>query len=152
VAASVRRAAPSDLAEVVRLLELYYSEWDIWQRDSPAQVVASLLQPSLGYFLAEVDSQPAGCVLLRPLPSVPDAVECKRLFVAPEFRGRRLADALMDAAEAAAQAAGQQWIYLDSKPEFAAALALYRRRGYLDCPRYNDNAQATIFLRKSLVR
>ena len=43
-----------------------------------------------------------------------------------------------------------EWMYLDSKPEFAAALALYRRRGYVECPRYNDNAQATVFLSKSL--
>jgi hypothetical protein len=41
-------------------------------------------------------------------------------------------------------------MYLDSKPEFSAAIALYRRRGYVECTRYNDNAQATVFLRKSL--
>jgi GNAT superfamily N-acetyltransferase len=140
-----------DLAAVCALLELYYTEWDIWQRDDEAKALADLQHPQLGSLLAEVDAAPAGCVLLHPLPSIPTAAECKRLFVAPQFRGQRLADDLMDAAEAQARDAGCEWMYLDSKPEFAAALALYRRRGYVECPRYNDNAQATVFLRKSLV-
>jgi GNAT superfamily N-acetyltransferase len=87
---------------------------------------------------------------LRPLPAIDSGAECKRLFVAPDFRGQRLAGLLMDAAEAQAHAADCAWMYLDSKSEFASALALYHRRDYVECPRYNDNAQATIFLRKSL--
>jgi len=147
---TVRRAKEADLAPVSTLLKQYYTEWDIWQRDDAAKVLADLQHPQFGFLLAEVDSQTAGCVLLRPLPAIESAAECKRLYVAPEFRGQRLAARLMDAAEAQAHAAGCAWMYLDSKPEFAAALALYRRRGYTECPRYNDNAQATIFLRKSL--
>jgi hypothetical protein len=27
---------------------------------------------------------------------------------------------------------------------------MYRRRGYTDCPRYNQNVEATLFLRKDL--
>ena len=151
MAATIRRATEADLAPICALLEHYYTEWEIWQRDDEAKTLADLQHSQLGFLLAEVDEQAAGCVLLRPLPALASATECKRLFVAPEFRGQHLADLLMDAAEAQALAAGLGWMYLDSKPEFAAALAIYRRRGYLECPRYNDNAQATIFLRKSLI-
>ncbi len=150
MAASVRRATAADLAEVSALLDRYYTEWEIWQRDEGAKVLTDLQHPRLGFLLAEVDAAPAGCVLLRSLANIDSAAECKRLFVAPEYRGRRLAALLMDAAEAQARDAGCAWMYLDSKPEFAAALALYRRRGYQECPRYNDNAQATVFLRKPL--
>jgi GNAT superfamily N-acetyltransferase len=146
----VRLATPVDLPQVLALLKHYYAEWDIWQRDTEATVREALQHPPLGYLLVEVDSQPAGCVLLKPLPAIPNAVECKRLFVSPDFRGRRLADVLMDAAEAAARAAGFAWMYLDTKPEFAAAIALYHRRGYQPVERYNDNPQATIFLRLAL--
>ena len=149
-AISVRPATRADLAAVCALLELYYTEWDIWQRDDADKVLADIQHPQLGFLIAEVDAQSAGCVLLRPLPYIPNAAECKRLFVAPEFRGQRLAGLLMDAAEAQARDAACEWMYLDSKPEFAAALALYRRRGYVECPRYNDYAQATVFLSKSL--
>jgi ribosomal protein S18 acetylase RimI-like enzyme len=147
---TVRRATIADLASVSALLTQYYNEWDIWQRDSESAVHEALSHPPLGYFLAEVDGEAAGCVLLKPLPSLSNAVECKRLFVAPGFRGRRLAGALMDAAEAAARKSGHQWLYLDSKVEFATAIALYQRRGYEEVPRYNDNPQATIFMRLAL--
>ena len=93
----------------------------------------------------------AGCVLLRPLPSIALATECKRLYVAPQFRGHGLAGRLMDAAEAHALQAGLDWIYLDSRAEMTTAIALYRRRGYEEIPRFNDNAEAAIFLRKRLV-
>jgi ribosomal protein S18 acetylase RimI-like enzyme len=146
----VRLAGPPDLDCVLALLTAYYTEWDIWQRDDEHAVKQALSHPPLGYFVAEIEGVPAGCVLLKPLSSIPDAVECKRLFVAPNFRGQRLANRLMDTAESAARQVGYQWVYLDTKAEFAAAIALYRRRGYKEVERYNDNPQATIFLRLAL--
>ncbi|SEF46015.1 hypothetical protein SAMN05421819_0087 [Bryocella elongata] len=38
----------------------------------------------------------------------------------------------------------------DTNETFAAALAMYRRRGYKEIPRFNDNPQATIFMRKRI--
>jgi len=87
--------------------------------------------------------------VLRPLLSVPDAAECKRLYVRPEFRGKGLAKSLMDILEAFAARLGLDWVYLDSKDDLEVAIELYRRRGYEPCERYNDNPQATIFLRKA---
>jgi GNAT superfamily N-acetyltransferase len=147
----VRLATSADLPQVIDLLHAYYTEWDIWQRDTDATVRESLEHPPLGYLLVEVDDRPAGCVQIKALPAIPDAVECKRLFVSPDFRGHRLAGVLMDATESAARAAGYAWMYLDTRPEFAAAVALYHRRGYQTVERYNDNPQATIFMRLALV-
>ena len=42
------------------------------------------------------------------------------------------------------------WIYLDTYDDLKAAIALYIRRGYETCERYNDNPQATVFLRKQI--
>ena len=91
-----------------------------------------------------------GFVVLRDLPSIPRAGECKRLYVQPSARGHRIAEKLMDALESFAQAQGLDSIYLDSYHDLEAAIALYRKRGYTECERYNDNPQATIFLRKHL--
>jgi ribosomal protein S18 acetylase RimI-like enzyme len=150
VRTAVRFATTEDFPQVFALLRSYYEEWNVWQRDDEAAVRKAFGSAPLGYFLAEIDGQPAGCVQIKPLPALPDAVECKRLFVMPAFRGHRLAGTLMDAAESAARAAGYRWVYLDSADEFVTAIALYRRRGYEQTERYNDNAQATIFLRLAL--
>jgi ribosomal protein S18 acetylase RimI-like enzyme len=87
---------------------------------------------------------------LRKLPNIAHASECKRLYVKPTARGKHIADKLLDAQEAFARNEGVDWIYLDSYDDLKAAIALYERRGYERCERYNDNPQATLFMRKYL--
>ena len=88
--------------------------------------------------------------MLRKLGTILFAGECKRLCVQPAARGRRIADKLLDAQGDFARSKGLRWIYLDSYDELKVAVALYRKRGYVSCARYNDNPQATVFLRKNL--
>ena len=155
-APTIRRATANDLPALQALLQLYYREGDVQHSDNEQSLVATLNQHPYGFFLAELPSTPdtpseiAGCVLFRALDSIPQAAECKRLFVLPAFRGKNLASHLMDALEDTARAANLRWIYLDSKDIFQAAIAMYRRRGYIDTPRYNQNPEATLFLRKDL--
>ena len=52
--------------------------------------------------------------------------------------------------EAFARTQGIEGIYLDSYDDLKAAIALYERRGYERCERYNDNPQAMLFMRKHL--
>jgi GNAT superfamily N-acetyltransferase len=108
--------------------------------------------PSVGPYPSpsHMTDHPAGCVMLRPLPQVPLAAEVKRLYVRPAHRGLGLAHALMQVAEDHARSEGLQWLYLDTKDDLHAAIHFYLSTGYTHCPRYNDNPQATIFLRKHL--
>ncbi len=154
---SIRRATASDLPALHALLQLYYSEGDVHHTEDEQSFRSYLHQHPYGFFLAEVSSstdpaapQIAGCVLYRPLAHIPQAAECKRLFVLPAFRGHNIAARLMNTLEDTARTSGLRWIYLDSKDNFQAAIAMYRRRGYTDTPRYNENAEATLFLRKDL--
>ncbi|WP_031494870.1 GNAT family N-acetyltransferase [Bryobacter aggregatus] len=130
-------------ADFLELLEEYYDAIQVVQRDSEAQTEALFREPGNGVWVALLDGKAVGCVVLR-------AGECKRLYVQEAARGRGIADQLMQALEDFAREQGLEWLYLDSHDGLQAAIALYRRRGYLDCERYNDNPQATIFLRKRL--
>jgi DNA-binding MarR family transcriptional regulator/GNAT superfamily N-acetyltransferase len=134
-----------------RLLEEYYEAVSVIQRDTPEAIQQIIGDASSGIWVAYLRGKAVGCVMLRRLASIPFAGECKRLYVRPEARGNGLADALLDAQEAFARSRGLQWIYLDSYDDLKAAIALYRKRGYLPCERYNDNPQATVFLRKNIV-
>jgi len=134
-----------------RLLEEYYEAVSVIQRDTPEAIQQVIGDDSSGIWVAYLRGKAVGCVMLRRLSSIPFAGECKRLYVRPEARGKWLADALLDAQEAFARSRGLQWIYLDSYDDLKAAIALYRKRGYLPCERYNDNPQATVFLRKNIV-
>src|SRR5579875_1208270 len=140
---TIRRASAADFAAVASLLDSYYSEWEVWEHDPPERVLAYIEQsPPFGYLLAEAAGVAVGCVMLRPIPSIENAGECKRLFVASQARGLRVASRLMDHLEAQAAEHHLDWIYLDSVEQFQDAISLYRKRGYQPCERFNANSQS----------
>jgi ribosomal protein S18 acetylase RimI-like enzyme len=56
----------------------------------------------------------------------------------------------MEALESDAREAGYAAVYLDSKDDLQTAIRFYEHRGYERIPRYNDNPQATVFMRRRL--
>ena len=147
---NIRRATRKDLPQLAALLERYYGEWNVVQCDALERIVEYIDEPEpFGFAVAEASGVLAACVLLRRLPSITSAGECKRLYVSPDHRGHGLASRLMDYLERLASSE-VDWIYLDTGSNFTAAQSLYRARGYESCERYNDNPQATCFFRKRL--
>jgi len=137
-------------ADALDLLHEYYEAVHVVRRDTPHTLRKIFEENSSGLWLAYLGEKAVGCVMLRSLPSIPLAGECKRLYVQPAARGRRIADQLLDAQEDYARSQDLAWIYLDSYDDLEAAIALYRKRGYVPCDRYKDNPQATVFLRKRI--
>lgn len=144
-----RLTAISD--DALAILHEYYAAIHVIQQDQPGRLEELIGTTASGIWLAYLDREVVGCVVLRKLASLPHASECKRLYVKPSARGQRIADKLLDAQEAFARDQGIEWIYLDSYDALKAAIALYEKRGYQRCERYNDNPQATVFMRKQLV-
>ena len=134
--------------EVLRLINEYYEAINVAKRDTPATIEKTIQDKHSGIWLAYLNNRAVGCVVLKALPSMSSAAECKRLYVQPQARGHGLANRMLDALETFAHDKGLTWIYLDSFAALKAAVALYKKRGYVPCDRYNDNPQATIFLRK----
>lgn len=75
-----------------------------------------------------------------------DEAEVRMLAVAEEARGRGIADALMDACERAAHAAGMAGVVLSTDPGMHAAHRLYRRRGYRRLPERDWATTRTTYL------
>ncbi len=136
--------------EALAILHEYYEAVHVVQRDTPAGIEKMLRAPDSGMWLAFLGDEVVGCVVLRKLDSMNHAAECKRLYVRPAARGNRIADKLLDAMEAFARSKQVKWIYLDTYDDLKTAIALYERRGYQRCERYNNNPQATLFMRKPL--
>jgi hypothetical protein len=74
----------------------------------------------------------------------------RRARAADEEAARAIIDEYNDAVEVSAREIGYDAIYLDSKEGLDDAVRLYRRRGYVEVPRYNDNPDAIIFMRRTL--
>ena len=148
--ARIRRATVSDESAARAIVAEYNDAVGVVVRDDDATLRAYLRGPG-ALWLAEHGGAAVGCVVMRPLPNVaPGACEAKRLYVRPAQRGSGIAAALMDALETFAVRAGYRAVYLDTFEDLAGAVRFYERRGYERIDRYNDNPQATIFMRRAL--
>ena len=106
--------------------------------------------PSGRLFLALEDNVAAACVALRDLGN--GTCEMKRLFVRPEFRGRRLGWQLTELILSEARSIGYQRIRLDTLPgKMDKAIAMYRGLGFQEiAPYYNNPVAGAAFMELTL--
>ena len=139
-----------DTQDARDILKEYYEAVNVVVRDKPRDIRKMIDDAASGIWLAYLGNEVVGCVVLRRLDSIAKASECKRLYVKPSARGHGIADKILDAQEEFARSVGIEWIYLDSYDHLKTAITLYERRGYERCDRYNENPQATLFMRKRI--
>jgi putative acetyltransferase len=148
----IQRASSKNPDDAIELIEEYYEAIGVVARDDRAALLHYLSDPQIAIWVAYSGHAPVGCILYHPLPQIDSAGEMKRLYVRPAYRGFGVARLLLQTAEEFAKERQITWLYLDSKDDLFDAIAFYRRHGYRPCARYNDNPQATVFMRKRLSR
>lgn len=133
--ALVRDATAADVAAIIAIREVVAGEGRWIGRELPLpadlgdRIRASLEDPEVCYLVAEVDGAVAGDAGLRA-----DGAGRADLFMAllPEHRGRGLGRLLLDRALGWARARDDlHKVTLQVWPHNQAALALYRRAGFL---------------------
>ncbi|HEX2576710.1 MAG TPA: GNAT family N-acetyltransferase [Aquihabitans sp.] len=128
-------------------LRRYFAELD--QRFSTGfDPNAALPTDASTFLVARLDGRLLGCGALKA--SSGEAVEIKRMWVAPEARGRGVGRVLLEALEARATAAGYRLARLDSNGALSEAIAMYSRNGYVEVPPFNDEPHATHWFEKQL--
>jgi DNA-binding MarR family transcriptional regulator/GNAT superfamily N-acetyltransferase len=145
---------PADSANAVWCLDHYFAElarrFDAgFDPGKGKPVGAEAMSPPHGwFFLARLDGRPVGCGALRRLSA--DEGEVKRMWTAPEARGLGVAQRIIAAIEAAARQAGVTVLRLDTNRALKEAHALYRKLGFVETERYNDNPYADHWFEKRL--
>ena len=100
-------------------------------------------------YLVRQGDVPVGCIALRRLDD--ERCEMKRLYIRPAFRGHGLGERLVRRIIDDARNIGYRCILLDTLPFLTTAIALYRRLGFVDTPRYNDSLlDDTVYMRYDL--
>jgi len=132
------------------IVEEYYEVVKVVARDTRDEFARLYFGESAGIWLAWLEEKIIGCIALRAMPQFSDSGEVKRLYVKSEYRGRGIAVALHDTLETYARNFGYQCLYLDTADNMTSAIRFYEQQGYERCARYNENPQATIFMRKEL--
>lgn len=146
----IGRATLGLVEEAYAIVQEYYAAVDVVVREDAEEFAHEYFGDGAGIWLASDDAKTVGCIALRPLPRFEQCGEVKRLYVKPESRGQHIADRLLKALEDYAVEAGYRTLYLDSKDDLLPAINFYHQHGYEDCERYNENPQATIFMKKGL--
>lgn len=105
--------------------------------------------PPRGIFLVvQLDGEPVGCGGLKPVST--DAAYLKRMWIAPDARGRGLARRLLGALEEQARMLGYSIVRLETNKTLVEALQLYRSSGYCEVPPFNDEPYAHHWFEKAL--
>ena len=97
----------------------------------------AIFQPNVRFFLARLRGAAVGCggVFLFP-----DFAEVKRMYVRPTARGQGVADALLVRIEAEVQRTGLTVLRLETGDRQIAAMRLYVRMGFRECPAFGAYA------------
>jgi GNAT superfamily N-acetyltransferase len=99
-----------------------------------------LTPPSGLFVMARIAGKPVGCGALK---RIDDATgEIKRVWIAPAARGRGVARRILHRLEDEARAMGFDVLRLDTNKVLTEAHALYRKEGFREIARFNDNPYA----------
>lgn len=108
----------------------------------------SMVRPRGVFLVAFSDDMPVGCAGLKGTST--DYGEVKRLWVAPAARGLGLAKRLMDRIEVAARELNMPALRLDTNKALPEAIAMYRKSGWIEIGRFNDDPYPDFFFEKRL--
>ena len=112
-----------------------------------AELPGDYAAPAGRLLLATCDSRLAGCVALHPLAnpgSDQRLCEMKRLYLRPEFRGKRLGRILAERIIEEARSIGYSHMRLDTiASTMADAVVLYRKLGFREIAPYRENPIAS---------
>jgi putative acetyltransferase len=137
----LRPVAEADNAALAQLIRTISDEYEVPRlgtvySDPRTDALYQLFQaPRSVFWVAEIDGAIIGCGGLYPTPGLGEqCVELVKFYLAAAARGRGLGRQLLDRCLASALELGYQRVYLESFPQFVAAIAMYEKLGFRHLP------------------
>lgn len=159
---SIKIVSAYEQSEKVRILFAEYTEMliandesfkhylSIQNYDEEIQhLEAKYGMPEGRLYLLYYDEELAGCIGLRKMDH--QNCEMKRLYIRPEFRGRKLGNLLVKKVIEDAREIGYSYMLLDTFSYLQRAIQIYKKFGFYEIERYNDNPMdASIYMKLDL--
>lgn len=136
----IKATSPGDVAAVKELF-LEYADFlnvDLCFQGFDEEM-ATFPDAYVVLFLARVDGAPAAAIGLKNLGE--GMCEMKRLYARPSFHGLGLGGRLCDCLITEARYRGFSAMRLDTLQRLDAAVALYRKRGFVEIEQYCENPE-----------
>jgi len=97
----------------------------------------AIFQPHVRFFVARRHGAAVGC---GGVALFPEYAEVKRMYVRDSARGQGVADAILARIEAEVRSAGLSVLRLETGDRQLAAMRLYARAGFRECPAFGAYA------------
>ncbi len=97
----------------------------------------AIFQPHVRFFVARRHGAAVGC---GGVALFPEYAEVKRMYVRDSARGQGVADAILARIEAEVRGAGLSVLRLETGDRQVAAMRLYARAGFRECPAFGAYA------------
>jgi putative acetyltransferase len=121
-------------AQRADITERYGADLEPGQRPTAADIAVFVIAYDA------VSGTPIGCGAFRDLPAEPPTVEVKRMYVRPDYRGRKIGQLVLRDLEARAQQRGAVRVRLETGDKQPEAIRLYEGAGYRQIPNFGDYA------------
>jgi putative acetyltransferase len=148
--AQYQRADQEDVVQFLRAMlgELGF-DFNLDEKDEDLRHIPDVYHSNGGIFLlARHQAHVVGTIALRQLDH--STCELKRFYVHKDHRRRGLGTALLDTVITHAKAGSWKNLRLDTTSKSPAAISLFRKHGFVEIVRYNDDPFAEIFMELSL--
>ena len=155
----IRPISPNDNARLAALIREIFREFGI---DRPGTVYTDpetdrlfevFRNPGSVYWIAEEDGELLGGCGIFPTDGLPEGcAELAKFYLLPRSRGKGIGKQLMLQCFESVRQLGYRQIYLESFPELADAVSMYRKAGFTDLPHAWGNSghfACTIWMVKS---
>ena len=141
-------SADADFQSLVKLLDADLAIRDGAEHSFYAQYNGiAHLQNVVVYYVANI---PVGCGAFKPYDET--RVEIKRMYVLPEYRGKRIAQIVLEELEKWATELNYNACLLETGKKQPEAIRLYEKSGYALMPNYGqyENVENSVCMRKTI--
>ncbi len=123
-----------DFVELFHELDIFLNELVGGEENRAEYIPYNQLEDIHNVILAYDHNTPIGCSAFKKYNN--KCAEVKRVFLKPEYRGREISKKLMAQLVSVAKAKGYRYLILESGAPLVAAMALYKKIGYVTIPNY----------------
>jgi putative acetyltransferase len=134
----IRKIRPSDNAALAKIIRTAFEEHGAPRTgtvysDPTTDNLFGLFQKERSVlWVAEENGKLLGCCGVYPTPGLPEqCAELVKFYLSSEARGKGIGKTLMEQSTASAKELGYQELYLESLPEFANAVRMYEKQGFV---------------------
>jgi putative acetyltransferase len=156
----IRPIRPEDNAPLAKIIRDIFIEFDaplvgtVYSDEQTDHLYEVFAQDRCAYFVAEEDGKVLGGCGVYPTEGLPEAcAELVKFYLSPASRGKGLGRTLMERSFEAARQLGYRQLYLESFPQLATAVGMYKKAGFYDIPEQLGNSghyATTVWMLKDL--